>query len=165
MDMKKFRYNFPKLTLILIIVGLAACLAGFIVNLYVCITQGVMYAVNPYIPLITYILMFAVTIVASGLLISILCASFYRVDDKAITTYFGIIRSSYDIKKVDTLVLDRETNKLLVYMEDESYIAVVIKSAQYQDFVQAVIDVNPVVGYAIQSIENTPDDNEDKKNK
>lgn len=163
--MKKFRYNFPKLTLILIIAGLAACIAGFTVNLYVCITQGVTWAVNPYIPLATYILMYLVIIAAGVLLAGMLVFSYYRVDKNSVTTCFGLIRSSYDVSKIDTIVLDRETDKLLVYMEDESYIIIAIKSSQYQDFVQAVIDANPVVGYAIQSVENTPDDHNDKKKK
>ena len=161
--MKKFKYSFPRLTLILIIAGLAICLAGFIVNLYLCIAQGISTAMNPVIPITMYCLMFVVTIAAGGLLISVLCSSYYAIDEKQIRAAFGFIISNYDIKKVDTLVLDRETNKLLVYMEDESYFAVVIKSAQYQDFVQAVLDINPAVGYAIQSVENTPDKNDKKK--
>lgn len=161
--MKKFKYSFPRLTLILIIVGLAVCLAGFILNLYVCITDGVSYAVNPAIPLVLYILMFAVTIGAGGLLVSILVLSYYSVDGKHIKTAFGFIRSSYNVKDVDVIVLDRETDKLLVYIKNESSIVIVIKSNLYTDFVQAVLDVNPAVEYAIQSVENTPDDKDKKK--
>lgn len=160
--MKKFKYSFPRVTFILIIVGLAVCLAGFIVNLYVCITQGISYAVNPFLPLILYILMFFVSIVAGGLLTSVLCSSYYAVDEKSIMTAFGFIRSNYDLKQAEVIVLDRETNKLLLYFNDESYIVVVITPAQYPDFVQAVIDNNPSVEYAIQSLENEPKD-KDKK--
>lgn len=160
--MKKFKYAFPRVTFILIIVGLAVCLAGFIVNLYVCITQGISYAVNPFLPLILYILMFFVSIVAGGLLTSVLCSSYYAVDKKSIMTAFGFIRSNYDLKQAEVIVLDRETNKLLLYFNDESYIVVVITPAQYPDFVQAVIDNNPSVEYAIQSLENEPKD-KDKK--
>lgn len=161
--MKKFKYSFPRVTLILIIAGMAVCLAGFILNLYVCITDGVSYAVNPAIPLVLYILMFAVTIGAGGLLVSILVSSYYSVDGKHIKTAFGFIRSSYNVKDVDVIVLDRETDKLLVYMKNESSIVIVIKSNLYTDFVQAVLDVNPAVEYAIQSVENTPDDKDKKK--
>ncbi len=160
--MKKFKYSFPRVTFILIIVGLAVCLAGFIVNLYVCITQGISYAVNPFLPLILYILMFFVSIVAGGLLTSVLCSSYYAVDEKSIMTAFGFIRSNYDLKQAEVIVLDRETNKLLLYFNDESYIVIVITPAQYPDFVQAVIDNNPSVEYAIQSLENEPKD-KDKK--
>lgn len=163
--MKKFKYSFPRLTLILIIAGLAVCLAGFIVNLYVCITQGISYAVNPALPLVLYILMFFITIVAGGLLVSVLCSSYYSVNQKTLRTAFGFIRSSYDVKQIDIVVLDRETNKLLVYFKDESYIIIVIKPSQYTDFVQAILDVNPSIEYAIQSVENTPDDKNDKKKK
>ena len=163
--MKKFKYSFPRLTLILIIAGLAVCLAGFIVNLYVCITQGISYAVNPALPIVLYILMFFITIVAGGLLVSVLCSSYYSVNKKTLRTAFGFIRSSYDVKQIDIVVLDRETNKLMVYFKDESYIIIVIKPSQYTDFVQAILDVNPSIEYAIQSVENTPDDKNDKKKK
>ena len=161
--MKKFKYPFPRLTFILIIAGLAVCLAGFIVNLYVCITQGTSWAVNPFLPLILYILMFFVSVVAGALLTSVLCSSYYAVDKKSIRTAFGFIRSNYDVNQIDVIVLDRETNKLLVYFKDESYIVIVIKPAQYTDFVQAVLDVNPAIEYAIQSIENEPKNGKDSK--
>lgn len=161
--MKKFKYTFSRLTFILILVGLAVCLAGFIVNLVICITDGISHAVNPVIPLVLYILSFIVTIAAGALLSSILFSSYYEVGERYLKTAFGFIKSSYEVKKIDTIVLDRETNKLLVYMEDGSYIIIVIRSERYPDFVQAVLDVNPLVGYAIQSLENSPDDNSKKK--
>ncbi len=161
--MKKFKYSFPRLTLILIIAGLAICLAGFILNLYVCITDGISYAVNPAIPVVLYVLTFAVTIFAGGLLLSILLSSYYAVGNGKIKTAFGIMRSTYAAKNIDVIVLDRQTNKLFVQMKDENYLTVVIKSGQYTDFVQAVLNENPAIEYAIQSIENTPDDKKDKK--
>ena len=156
--MKKFRYSMPRLTLILIIAGLAVCLAGFGLNLYVCITDGTSYAVNPAIPLTLYILTFAVTAAAGGLLVSILVSSYYAVDGKKLKTAFGAIRSSYPTDDIDALLLDRATDRLYVRMKDGGIINVVIKSAAYADFVQAVLDANPAIEYAIQSLENTPDD-------
>ena len=64
--MKKFKYAFPRLTLILIIAGLAVCLAGFILNLCLCITDGVSHAVNPVLPAVLYILTFFITIGAAA---------------------------------------------------------------------------------------------------
>ena len=156
--MKKFKYAFPRLTLILIIAGLAVCLAGFILNLCLCITDGVSHAVNPVLPAVLYILTFFITIGAAALLVSILVNSRYTVDEKRLKTSFGLITSNYNVEDIDVVVLDRETNKLLVYMKDESYIVAVIKPESYPDFVEAVLSANPKAEYAIQSLENTPDD-------
>ena len=160
--MIKFAYSFTRLTLILIIFGLCVCLAGFGVNLYVCISDGVETAANPAIPIVLYTLMFAVTVCAGGILLSILLFSSYKIGEKKLKMSFGIIKSSYDVGEIDTLLLDRASEKLYVVFKDESCMTVVIKKSQYTDFVQAVLDVNPRVEYAIQSIENTPDDNKKK---
>lgn len=162
-SMKKFDYAFPKLTRIMIYAGLAVCAAGFGINLYVCISDGVSHAVNPYLPLAIYILMFAVTIAAAGLLTAILLSSRYEVGEGLLTCAFGPIKSRYPARDIEAVVLDRETDKLWVSFKDDSYIAVVIKSGQYNDFVQAILDENGSVEYAIRSKESSPDGGDAKK--
>lgn len=162
-SMKKFRYSFPRPTLILIIAGLAVCLAGFIVNLYVCITQGTSHAVDPALPLTGYILTFLITIVAGGMLAGVLCRSGYIIKGDKLISAFGLIASSYAAADIEIIVLDRQTEKLTVGFKDEGKLNVLIKKESYADFVQAILDINPAIEYAIQSIENTPDD-KNKKN-
>lgn len=160
--MKTFKYKFSKLIFWVIWAGIALCAVGFAVNLYFCITVGISSAADPVYPIIQYSAMFFVSVVLFVLLVSILKSSYYSVDEKNFTTSFGFIKSRYKIEDIDTIELDRVTNKLSVYFKNETYVVIVVKEEWYNDFVQAIIDVNPRIEYSIKSKENTPDDHDKK---
>lgn len=161
--MKKFKYKFSRLIYFLIAAGLVLSLVGFGLNFYVCIKNGISSAVNPVYPIIQYTLMFAVTVALFVILTSILVSSYYSVNDEIFITSFGIIKSKYRIKDIETIELDRNTNKLSVYFENDTFVVIVVKEEWYSQFVQAILDVNPKIEYSIKSKENTPGDKEDKK--
>ena len=157
--MKIFKYKFTKLIYALIGVILVLSVAGFAITLWQVIDFGIDTA-NPTFTIIRYILMFIVTIALIVILISLLISSYYAVDakSKTIKTSFGFIKSSYDIKTIDTVMLDRTTNKLTVVFEDEHFIVIVVKEEWYEDFVQAILDVYPKIEYTIKSKTSTNDD-------
>lgn len=159
--MKTFKYKFSKLIYTLIYVGIALCVVGFGINLYFCITVGISSAANPVYPIIQYAAMFFVSVLLFVLLISILISSYYAVEGKHFKTCFGLIKSSYNIEDIETIELDRTTNKLSVYFKNGNYIVVVVKEEWYNDFVQAILDVNSKIEYSIKS--KTEKDNNDKK--
>ena len=161
--MKKFKYKFSRLTYWLIIAGIALSVAGFGLNLFVCIKNGISSAVDPVYPIIQYTLMFAVTIALFAILLSILISSYYLVDKENIVTSFGFIKSNYKIKDIETIELDRNTNKLSVYFSNDTFVVIVVKEEWYSQFVQAILDINPKIEYSIKSKENTSDNKEDKK--
>ncbi len=155
--MKIFKYKFTKLIYALIGVILVLSVAGFAITLWQVIDFGIDTA-NPTFTVIRYILMFIVTIALIVILISLLISSYYAVDKKSktIKTSFGFIKSSYDIKTIDTVMLDRTTNKLTVVFEDEHFIVIVVKEEWYEDFVQAILDVNPKIEYKKQKTPPEP---------
>lgn len=159
--MKTFKYNFSKLIHTLIYVGLALCIVGFGINLYFCISVGISSAANPVYPIIQYSAMFFVSVLLFAILISILISSYYAVDGKVFKTCFGLIKSSYKIDEMETIELDRTTDKLSVYFKNGNYIVIVVKQEWYNEFVQAILDVNPKIEYTIKS--KTQSDNDDKK--
>lgn len=161
--MKKFRYRFSRLTYWLIIAGIALSVVGFGLNLFVCIKNGISSAADPVYPIIQYTLMFAVTVALFAILLSILISSYYLVDKEQIVTSFGFIKSKYKIKDIETIELDRNTNKLSVYFSDDTFVVIVVKEEWYSQFVQAILDISPKIEYSIKSKENTPDDKENKK--
>lgn len=163
--MKKFKYKFSRLTYWLIIAGLALSAAGFGINLFVCIDSGISSAADPVYPIIQYTLMFAVTIALFVILVSILISSYYAVDETKFITSFGFIKSKYLIKDIETVELDRNTNKLSVYFANDTFVVIVVKEEWYAQFVQAILDVNPKIEYSIKSKENTPDKDQDKDKK
>ncbi len=142
--------------------GLALAVAAFGVNLYFAITRGLNGAVHPFYPILQYTLMGIVSVALFVILISLILSSYYAVDGKTLKTSFGIIKSKYDLEKVESIILDRETNKLSIHFDDGAFIVIVVKPEWYDDFVEAVLRANPKIDYAVKSKENTPDDDQKK---
>lgn len=158
--MKKFKYKFTPLMKALMIIAMALSVIGFGLNLYYCIVNGVKHAADPVYPIMQYVLMFFVTVLAFTLLLSVLLFSCYIVDGKTFKTKFGFIVSKYDVEKIDTLVLDRKTDKLTVTFDSGEFIVIVVKKEWYEEFTKSLLEANPKIEYTINSIEN---DGTDKK--
>ena len=73
-----------------------------------------------------------------------------------------MIKSKYDLKDIKTLLLDRTTNKLSVYFNNESFIVIVVKEDWYDDFIDALCSANDKIEFTINSKENKKDDEEKK---
>lgn len=160
--MKKFRYKFSKLITGFIYAGIALSVAGFAVNLYYCIANGIGQAADPVYPILQYTLMFLVTVGLSVLLISILTSSFYIIDGKYFKTKFGLIVSKYDVNTIDTVVDNKKTGKLTVTFENGEFMVIVVKQEWYNDFIEALLEANRKIEYSIVSLDK---DDVDKDNK
>ena len=115
--MKVFKYKFSKLTTGFIYAGLALCVAGLAINIYSLVTSDIMSAQNPVYPIIQHALFFLIPIILLVILISLLVSSYYSIDEKTLKTSFGIIKSKYDITEIETIILDRTTDKLSVFFK------------------------------------------------
>ena len=160
--MKIFKYKFTKLTISLIYVGIALCFIGIGINIYSILTSNIKESANIIYPIIQYTLMFLIPVVLLVLLISLVLSSYYSIDDKTLKTSFGIIKSKYDITEIQAIVLDRTTNKLVVYLKNDTFFVIVVKEDWYQDFIDALCKANPKIEYSIRSKENDID-KDDKK--
>ena len=95
---------------------------------------------------------------------SLLFSSYYSIDGQTFKTSFGIIKSKYDVKKIDSIVLDRETNKLSVFFNEHTFIVIAVKEEWYEEFINELLKANNKIEYTINSKENKPDDeNKNKK--
>lgn len=141
--------------------GMALCVIGFAVNLYYCVTNGVKHAADPVYPIMQYVLMFFVTVVLFALLLSIMLRSAYVIDGKTFKTRFGFITSKYDVEKIDGITLDRKTNKLTVSFSSGEFIVIVVKQEWYDEFINALLEVNPKIEYTVNSLENNDPDKKD----
>lgn len=160
--MKSFKYKFTPLMKALMCIAMALCAVGFGVNLYYCIKNGASHANTPVYPIIQYTLMFFVTVTLFVFILTILLFSAYSVDGKHFKTRFGLITSKYDVDKIELITLDRKTGKLTVTFKDGQYLVIVIKKQQYDDFVSALLNVNPSISYDVISLESNGTD-DDKK--
>lgn len=161
--MKVFKYKFSRLTTIFIYVGIVLCFAGIGVNIFAIITGNPAAAANPIYPIIQYTLMFLIPLILLVILIGLLVSSYYALDDKTLKTSFGIIKSKYEIKNIETVLLDRTTNKLTVHFADKSFIVIVVKEEWYDEFIDALCKANSGIEYSIKSKESDGSDDKDKK--
>lgn len=163
--MKKFKYKFTNLTLVLICLGIALSVVGISLNTYNIFSECVwLYSKETaVISIIRYALVYFVSLALAVILISLLVSSYYSVDDKHFKTSFGIIKSSYDVKTVKLINLDRATGKLSVYFEENKYIVIVVKKEWHDEFIDALLKANPEIEFSIESKENDIDNNNNNK--
>ena len=134
---------------------------GLGINIYSVVTSNIGESANMVYPIIQYSLMFLIPVVLLVLLISLVLSSYYSIDEKTLKTSFGIIKSKYDIKEIQAIVLDRTNNKLTVYMKNNVFFVIVVKEEWYEDFIDTLCKANPEIEYSIRSKEN--DNDKDKK--
>ena len=158
--MKVFKYKFSKLIISLIYTCIAICVAGIAINIYFIATGDISESANIVYPIIQYALTFLIPILLLILLISLLLSSYYSIDEKTLTTSFGIIKSKYDINDIQRIILDRTTNKLAVYLKNNVLFFIVVKEEWYEDFIDTLCKANPKIEYTIQSKENDVDKDE-----
>lgn len=161
--MKKFKYKFTKLTLSLIYAGIALCFAGLGINVFRIINDNIAEAANIVYPIIQYTLFFLIPIILLILLFSLLLASYYSIDGNTLKTSFGVIKSKYDVKDIQTVLLDRATNKLSVGMSNGTVFIIVVNEEWYQEFIDALCRTNPLIEYSINSKESDGNDKDEKK--
>ena len=66
------------------------------------------------------------------------------------------------MKDITSVVLDRDTNKLTVYM-GEAYSVLSVQPSWNEDFVRALLKGNPSIDYSYTIKENKPDEDDKKK--
>ena len=163
--MKIFKYKFTKLTISLIILGIVLCFIVLGINIYSIVTSDVKSAANLVYPIIQYTLMFLVPVVLLVVLLALVLSSHYSIDGKFLKTSFGVIKSKYDIQEIQGIVLDRESNKLVINFKNSllknNFLIIVIKDDLYEDFIDTLCKANPQIEYTIHSIDN--DINKDNK--
>ena len=153
--MKVFKYKFPRLTTIFIYVGIALCVIGLGLNIYLLATSDIMSAANLFYPILQHALMFLIPIILLVILIGLLVSSYYCIDGKTLKTSFGIIKSKYNVSDIETVLLDRTTNKLTVNFKNKSFIVIVVREEWYDEFIDALCKANNEIEYSIKSKENT----------
>lgn len=156
--MKVFKFKYSKLITVAIYAGIALALAAFGITLYNVLKGGYFAVEKPVYPILSCSVMFLLSALMFTILVSLLISSYYSVDDKILKTSFGIIKSKFKIENIDSIVLDRETNKLTVHFADNSFILVVVKPEWYEDFISELLKRNPKIEYSINSKQNSPDD-------
>lgn len=155
--MKVFKFRYSKPITGVIYTGMALAVAAFGVTLYKLIKEDILQSTDIY-PIISNGIMFIISVLMFVILISLLVSSYYSIDSNILKTSFGIIKSKFKIANIESVVLDRQTNKLSVHFADNSFILIVVKPEWYEEFIGELLKCNPKIEYTINSKENSPDD-------
>lgn len=161
--MKTFKYKFTTTTLVFIYLGLALSVAGIALNTFNIFNERIWLYANITLPIIRYALVYLVSVALAVILTSLLLSSHYSIDERYFKTSFGIIRSSYDVKTIKLIHLDRATNKLSVYFDENKYIVIVVKKEWHDEFIDTLLKANPEIEFSIESKENDIDNDNNRR--
>lgn len=145
--MKKFSYKFSGMLYAVIAVGLAVAAFSLVWNIVKIVQNILANTVVAY-----YIISYSVAIIMSAvflvLIIAMLLDSGYILDD-SLTVKFGLIKTTYEYKKIKQLVWFKENNKLTFFHDDESFTNVVIRDTEYEAFAEALKEKAPNIVYFV----------------
>ena len=142
-EAKCFAYKFTPVMLLLIIAVLLLCSAGIGVSVW----RIVQFGVKSFNDVIRYPFLIGVCVFCIVFVVCVFIRSQYVVAGETLTTQFGFIKSSYDIKKITAMVFDRETNKLTVNFGEE-FIVLAVNAAWNEQFTRAILDANDAIDYS-----------------
>lgn len=139
---KYFKYKLTKAMVITAIVALLLCGVGIVRGVYYLAKNGI----HEVSDALTYPLLIAMCIFCVVLAVSILAKSQYVVTDTSYIMQFGLIKSTYAIKDITSVVYDTSSHKLTVYIGEE-FSVLPLCEEWHEAFVQALRDVKASIDY------------------
>lgn len=152
--MKTYKFRLSKLVLALLIAALVASFGGIGFTVYRIYRLGfstVLLSIQHVVILIACVLLIVI-------LVSILIRSCYKITDKEVLLWFGIIKSAYKIADIESVHLFTKTNKLVLYFKNERYTVIVVKPEWYNDFIKELLSKNSKIRYDVSTTDGTEDD-------
>lgn len=152
--MKTYKFRLSKLVLALLIAALVASFGGIGFTAYRIYRLGfstVLFGIQHVVILIACVLLIVI-------LVSILIRSCYKITDKEVLLWFGIIKSAYKIADIESVHLFTKTNKLVLYFKNERYTVIVVKPEWYNDFIKELLSKNSKIRYDVSTTDGTEDD-------
>lgn len=148
---KHFKIKFSVKIILLCVAVLAVCAAGIALS----IVRICNYGIHGFNDVIKYPFLIAVSLACVVIVVALLIRSEYTVDDKDFTVKFGFIKTKYPIKDVTKVFLDREKNKLTVYM-GEQYAVLSVDQKWNDEIVRELMSRNQNIEYSFSVTEDKP---------
>ena len=154
--MKKYKFKFNNLTLILMLVGILVAIGCIIVNTLRLINKiNGEYALTIY----EYLSFPLIFLLAVGFIVIVVFAffnSYYKIDNDKVILKFGIIKNVIDLKDVTEIKLLTKKNKLELIFKDESYFVIATNPDWFESFVDEIKQKQPKIAFVqISEEENT----------
>jgi hypothetical protein len=145
--MKKYKFKFNNLTLILMLVGILIAIGCIIVNALRLISKiNGDYTLTIY----EYISFPLIFLLAIGFIVIIVFAffnSYYKIDEDKVVLKFGIIKNIIDLKEVTEIKLLTKKNKLELIFKDESYFVIATNPDWFESFVDEIKQKQPKIAF------------------
>ncbi len=148
----KFRYSIAVWVLLGLLIALAT--AGLIWNIY----NIIAFWGNDWLKVATFTAICALALVLIVFGVSVAVYGRYVVKGGTLISYFGLLKTKYDIEDIVEITHFKKSNKLVTYFTDQTFTVIVIDQSEYTDFVMAIREVNPKITYDTQiDGEDTPE--------
>lgn len=148
--MKKYSYKFTKTMIVAFIAGIlvaVACIALNAKRFYDLLNSDTASAYN----YVSAGLAIVVGLAGIVILIALIFSSYYTVDDKYLTTKWGLIKSQIAIKQITRVTLYRASKKLVVSYNKEEFTVICIEESMYDDFADFLKSKNSCIFYGLNS--------------
>ena len=142
-DMKTFKIQFEKKYIVLAYVALVLCIAMFVFHLIRLINGE---QIKDYYDMITYFLIFALTVFTPILLLSVIYNSSYIVENGKLITKYGFIKSRYEISKITSVIYNAEKKQCALYFGEE-FMTFAVNKSWKDEFISALQERNKKIIY------------------
>ena len=148
--MNKYKYNYSKLVLTLIILGIPLALA--------CIVMNVLRLIKSYADFNAYnyasvFVVIAVSIAYLVIAIALLIDSSYYVTDKHFVLKWGVLKNEIELKSITRIVYNTATDKLAIYYNDDNFFMLNAKNVNYGELAEIINEKNNRVVFEMISEE------------
>lgn len=153
---KRYPFKFSALMLTFLIAGLVLAFASL--GLTIWRFLGFLKEPSVY-GWMQYILLFFVSLFMIALILGMLIRSQYLITGTHLVLQFGFIRQKYELKTIFSVHLFKGLNKVAVYFDDfkTKYTVIVIKEIWYDDFIKALLERRPGIGFSFSTAEEEED--------
>ncbi len=151
--MRTFKFRFTKLIILLQIAAMVLAAGALAYTAYRMATVGFGDASL----IIQYIVLVLFGVLALVIFGAMLIRSAYTVTEKEIVLRFGVIKTVYKIKEIESIRLFTKTNKLVLYFKNEKYTVVSVKPEWYSDFIREVLSHNLGIRYDVSITDKNED--------
>ena len=151
--MKKYKFCYSLTVWLLLALVAALSLIGLVWNIFnlaVTLKTGGFktFSYSIIIALTAFLLVFALSVALYGK---------YVIKNGFVYSYFGFVRSKFEINEVTEITHFKKSDKLVVYFKDNSYTVIVISPEFYNDFVLSLREQNKAIIYSAKiDGEDTP---------
>ncbi len=155
--MKKYKYKFTPLVIVLLIALLVIAVCCIGLNVYRLVDNILKNNEINFYSWISYAVIILLSIIAIVLVISIFVKSYYEITEKAVILRWGLIKNEIDLKMVKQIKLSAVNHKLELIFEDESFFVILTNELWFEDFVDEIKQKRPQIVFVQDSV------NTDKK--